>query len=92
MEIIIDSALGFAPTESNRYVSTDPGRMASMKHQYENVEVLFIDEISMVGSMKLTKINFRLQDLADGDNKLKFMGGRSLVSSGNFSPIHLIYL
>ena len=49
-----------------------------------DADVLFIDEISMVVSMKLTKINFRLQDLADGDNKLRFMGGRSLVASGNF--------
>ena len=78
----IDSALGFAPTETNRYVQNDPARMATMKYQYEDVDVMFIDEISMVGSMKLTKINFRLQDLADGVNKLKFMGGRSLVASG----------
>ena len=80
----IDSALGFSPMESNRYVQNDPARMASMKFQYEDVEVMFIDEISMVGSMKLTKINYRLQDLADGDSKRKFMGGRSLVASGKF--------
>ena len=80
----IDSALGFSPMETNCYVQTEPARMATMKYQYEDADVLFIDEISMVGSMKLTKINFRLQDLADGDNKLRFMGGRSLVASGNF--------
>jgi hypothetical protein len=80
----IDSALGFSPMETNRYVQTEPARMATMKYQYEDADVLFIDEISMVGSMKLTKINFRLQDLADGDNKMRFMGGRSLVASGNF--------
>ena len=79
----IDSALGFAPTESNRYAEIEAGRMATMKYQYENVEFMFIDEISMVGSTKLTKINFRLQDLADGENKLKFMGGKSLITSGN---------
>ena len=78
----IDSSLMFAQNEPDRYVPTDPGRMASMKYQYEDVGVIFIDEISMVGSMKLTKINFRFQDLADGENKLKFMGGRSLISSG----------
>ena len=58
-------------------------RLAKMKFLYEDVWVLFIDEISMVGSKKLTKINFRLQDLADGERKLQFMGGRSLVASGN---------
>jgi hypothetical protein len=53
-----------------------------MKFQYEDVELIFIDEISMVGSKKLSKINFRLQDLADGGNKLKFMGGISIAASG----------
>jgi chromosomal replication initiation ATPase DnaA len=88
----IDSALGFSPMESNRYVQNDPARMASMKYQYEDVEVMFIDEISMVGSMKLTKINYRLQDLADGDSKMKFMGGRSLVASGKFISIIVNWL
>ena len=58
-----------------------------MKFEYEDVEVIFVDEVSMVGSMKLTKMNFRLQDLADGDNKLRFMGGRSMVVSGKYRLI-----
>ena len=78
----IDSVLGFSPMDQNRYVPTDPGRLAKMKFQYEDVELIFIDEISMVGSMKLSKINFRLQDLAVGGNKLKFMGGVSMAASG----------
>ena len=68
--------------ESNRYVQTAPDRLAKMKFLYEEVGVLFIDEISMVGSKKLTKINFRLQDLADGEKKTQFMGGISMVASG----------
>ena len=79
----IDSALGFVPMESNRYVQTQPERLAKIKFLYEDVAVIFIDEISMVGSKKLTKINFRLHDLADGEKKLQFMGGRSMVASGN---------
>ena len=63
--------------------STDPGRLSKMKFEYENVEVLFIDEISMVGSMKLSKINFRLQDIAEAESKLRFMGEKSVVASGN---------
>ena len=78
----IDSILGFSPMDQNRYVSADSGKMAKMKFQYEEVELIFVDEISMVGSMKLSKINFRLQDLADGGNKLKFMGGISMAASG----------
>ena len=59
--------------------------MAAMKFQYEDVHVIFCDEISMVGSMKLAKINYRLQDLADGDRKQEFMGGISFVASGKTS-------
>ena len=78
----IDSALGFSPMDINRYTQADPGRMAMMKFQYEDVDVIFCDEISMVGSMKLSKINYRLQDLVEGSNKQDFMGGISFVASG----------
>ena len=54
----IDSALGFSPMDTNRYTEANPGKMAMMKFQYEDVQVIFCDEISMVGSMKLAKINF----------------------------------
>ena len=79
----IDSALGFSPVDVNCYTKAQAGRMAAMKFQYEDVYAIFCDEISMVGSMKLAKINYRLQDLADGDKKQEFMGGISFVASGN---------
>jgi hypothetical protein len=78
----IDSVLGFNPMDSNRYTQTDAGRLAMMKFQYEDVKVIFCDEISMVGSMKLAKINYRFQDIADGPNKQEFMGGISFLASG----------
>ena len=56
----IDSSLGFTPLDSNRYIPVDPARLSMMRFQYEDVSVLFIDEISMVGSKKLTKINFTI--------------------------------
>ena len=79
----IDSALGFSPIDINRYTQADPGKMAMMKFQYEEVKVIFCDEISMVGSAKLAKINYRLQDLVDGSKKHEFMGGISFVASGS---------
>ena len=39
-----------------------------------NYVELCCDEVFMVSSTKLTKMNFRMQDLADGDEKYKFMG------------------
>ena len=64
--------------------------MAMMKFEYEDVQVIFCDEISMVGSMKLAKINFRLQDLAEGSMKHEFMGGISFVASGIYNSIKFI--
>ena len=79
----IDSCLGFTKNDKDKYIPLNPARLSTKKFQYEDASVLFIDEISMVGSMKLTKIHFRLQDLADGEDKLKFMGGRSVVAIGD---------
>ena len=80
----IDSVLGFNPLDVNHYTQTDDRRLSMMKFQYENVKAIFCDEISMVGSMKLSKINFRFQDIADGDKKKNFMGGISFIASGDF--------
>ena len=79
----IDSALGFIPSERNRYTQSDSNRMAMMKFQYEDVKAIFVDEVSMLGSTKLSKINYRLQDLADGSRKHKFMGGVTFIVSGD---------
>ena len=86
----IDSVLGFNPMDANRYTQTDAGRLAMMKFQYEDIKAIFCDEISMVGSMKLAKINFRFQDIADGPQKQEFMGGISFVASGKAQVQNLL--
>ena len=80
----IDSALGFFPHEGNRYTQATAGKMAMMKYQLEDVHVVFCDEISMVGSNKLLKINYRLQDLVDENRCQEYMGGISFVASGKY--------
>ena len=47
------------------------------------MSAIFIDEISMVGSGKLAKINFRLQDIAEGSNRKQFMGNKSCIVTGD---------
>ena len=79
----IDSVLGFLPMDGNRYTQASAGKMAKMKFEYEDVQVIFCDEISMFGSMKLLRINYRIQDLADGDRSQEYMGGISFVASGS---------
>ena len=51
----VDSVLGFSPSDAARYTSAEPGKMTMMKYQYEDVKILFCDEISMVAAMKLAK-------------------------------------
>ena len=41
----IDSTFGFRPSDSNNYVPSDPGQLASMKFQYENVKVFIIGKL-----------------------------------------------
>ena len=88
----IDSVLGFLPADSKKYIRASEAKMATMKHNFEDVSILFTDEISMVGASKLLKINYRLQDLADGDRRKLYMGGISFVASGIFFffPFHRI--
>ena len=78
----IDSALCF--NRERNYQKLSSSKEASLKFQYEDVSAIIIDEISMVGSTKFTKINFRLQDLASGTDKYNFMGGKSLITTGQF--------
>ena len=88
----IDSVLNFLPSDANKYTEASPAKMAMMRYQYEDVHTIFCDEISMVGSRKLLKINFRLQHLADGNQRQEYMGGKSFVASGNQSQIDKDYL
>lgn len=78
----IDSALCF--NRNRNYVKLSASKEASLKFQYEDVSTIIIDEISMVGTSKFTKINYRMQDLATGMDKYKFMGGRSLLTTGQY--------
>ena len=80
----IDSVLGFLPSDGNSYTRPSEARMANMKYSYEDVSILFLDEVSMVGSSKLLKINYRLQDISVSTNYKEYMGGKSLVASGKF--------
>ena len=79
----IDSVLQFSPNDGDKYIHPSAGKMATMKHQFEDLSVIFCDEISMVGSRKLLKINYRLQDIVDDGRRNNYMGGVSFVASGN---------
>ena len=77
----IDSAMCF--NRDRNYTKLGGAKEANLKFLYDDVTTLFCDEISMVGSTKLTKIHYRMQDLADGKDKYKFMGGKSFIATGD---------
>ena len=78
----IDSVLGFLPTEANHYLKASASKLATMRHNFEDVCLIVCDEISMVGSSKLLKINYRLQDIVEGPQSKEYMGGIPFVASG----------
>ena len=80
----IESALGIQPTKDRAYVRNQPSRNSNLRFLYEDLKVIFIDEISMVGSDMLAKINFRLQDIM---GNTEFMGGVSIVCTGDFGQL-----
>ena len=80
----IESALGMLPNRSNTFSKRKSNQVSNLSFLYEDVAVLFCDEISMVGSSKFTKMNFQMQDIT-GSNE--FMGGLPFVAVGDFRQL-----
>merc|ERR1712240_111836 len=80
----IESALGIQPSKDKAYIKNEPSRNSNLRFLYEDLQVIFIDEVSMVGSDMLAKINYRLQDIL---GKSEFMGGISIVCTGDFGQL-----
>ena len=75
--------LVFLPVEGNKYSQAQANKTSMMSHQYEDLSMIVCDEVSMVGSLKLLKVNFRLQDLFTGSRKQEYIAGISFIASGN---------
>ena len=80
----IESALGIQPSKDRTYIKNEPSRNSNLRFLYEDLQVIFIDEVSMLGSDMLAKMNFRLQDIM---GNTKFMGGISIVCTGDFGQL-----
>ena len=80
----IESSLGMLPNKRNTFSKRKSNQTSNLSFMYEDVTVLFCDEISMVGSSKFTKMNFQLQDIT-GCNQ--FMGGLSFIAVGDFRQL-----
>ena len=72
------------PQKGQGYRKMSASRESTLHYIYDNVLAGFIDEVSMVGTNKFSKINFHLQDVMG--NKM-FMGGIPLVVTGDFGQL-----
>ena len=80
----IESALGIQPSKDKAYIKNEPSRNSSKRFLYEDLRVIFIDEVSMLGTDMLAKMNFRMQDIM---GNTEFMGGVSIVCTGDFGQL-----
>ena len=80
----IESALGMLPMKSKTFTKQKRDKISSLAFLYEDLSVVFCDEISMVGSSKFTRMNFQLQDIT---GKNDFMGGLSFIAVGDFRQL-----
>ena len=72
------------PNSRRSFQTGNKSRSSSLRFEYEDVRVIFIDEVSMVGADKLNTINLRLQDILEND---LFMSGISIVCLGDFGQL-----
>ena len=80
----IESALGMMPSQQKAYLKCEPSKNSTLRFTYEDLIVLFIDEVSMLGSDMLARMNYRMQDIMGNQ---KFMGGVSIVSTGDYGQL-----
>merc|ERR1712215_599008 len=75
----IESGLGLQPTKNRNYLRNPASKNSSLRFLYEDLQCIFVDEISMCGSDVLARMNFRMQEIMGNDH---FMGGVSVVCTG----------
>ena len=80
----IESGLGIMPGSNRSFTVGSQSRNSQFRFIYEDLKVIFIDEISMVDANKLNIINLRLREIR-GNNL--FMGGVSIICFGDFGQL-----
>ena len=80
----IESALAIQPNTRRAHLRASSSQNSNLQFLYENLQVMFLDEVSMVGSNHFKKMDFRMQDIMMNS---KFMGGVSMIISGDFGQL-----
>ena len=80
----IESALGIMPGSERTFAVGSRSRNSQFRFTFEDLKVIFLDEVSMVNSNKLNTIDLRLQEIRGND---LFMGGVSIICFGDFGQL-----
>ena len=80
----VESALGIQPQKRKTFTPGNASRTSNLRFINEDLKVIFLDEVSMIGNSKFTVMNYRLQKIM-GNNQ--FMGGISVVCTGDFGQL-----
>ena len=78
----IESALGIRPQKNKTFTPGNASRNSSLRFLYEDLKVIFLDEVSMCGNSKFTVMNYRLQEIM---GNTQFMGGIPVVCTGDLA-------
>ena len=80
----IESALAIQPNTRHAHLRASSSNNSNLQFLYEHLQVMFLDEVSMVGPNQLKKMDLRMQDIM---MNTKFMGGVSMVICGDFGQL-----
>ena len=80
----IESALAIQPHSKRAHISNSHSRNSDLHFMFQDLKVIFLDEVSMVGCDMLAKMNFRMHEIMGNSN---FMGNVSVVSTGDFGQL-----
>ena len=84
----VHSAFQIAANRGWEYCSLDSDRLNTIRSKLRNLKLVFIDEVSMVGSGMFNFLNLRLQQILG--NKMPF-GGISLVTVGDLFQLQPVF-
>ena len=80
----IESGLSLQPNNRPAHLKASASSNSNLQFMFEHLQVVFLDEVSMVGTNKFKEMDFRLQDIMMNN---KFMGGVSMVICGDFGQL-----
>ncbi|KAL9956638.1 hypothetical protein ACROYT_G038144 [Oculina patagonica] len=84
----LHSAFKIPANRGFQYCTLDRDRLNTIRAQLRRLEVIFIDEISMVGSGMFTFLNLRLQQIMGTE---KLFGGVNLITVGDLFQLKPVF-